>query len=355
VHPTDDRAFALVASHACGAGVGGATLQDLRQGAADHATTLEQAARSAVADGTIKSARILASLSLLTERIDQWRQVLASVAAAGGAPSSEDISSSKGDVNTAGFAFSNDFGGDSAKPSSSSLASALREVFDESGYMSYLEDKRVSNGRSSSKRMLGPRVGAYAVDELARAAGEFTDLEAFLRHVALQSGSASVGGSGGSGSSSSFWPSNSPNRGVQAPSSVRLMTMHRAKGREFTHVFAAGWEEGVFPLNPLALQAGSVAASEAQHHKGRERGGGGALAASMQADLDSAGSVEDERRLAYVTLTRAVGEVTKRIKGMSRSIAMGRDGGVSCIIERGWKMRRGEGYDALTCVPYVLD
>ena len=29
---------------------------------------------------------------------------------------------------------------------------------------------------------------------------------------------------------------------------VQLMTMHRAKGREFTHVFLAGWEEGVFPL-----------------------------------------------------------------------------------------------------------
>ena len=37
------------------------------------------------------------------------------------------------------------------------------------------------------------------------------------------------------------------------PSKVVLMTMHRAKGREFTHVFAAGWEEGVFPLNPREL------------------------------------------------------------------------------------------------------
>jgi superfamily I DNA/RNA helicase len=90
------------------------------------------------------------------------------------------------------------------------------------------------------------------------------------------------------------------------------MTMHRAKGREFTHVFAAGWEEGVFPLNPLALQAGSVT-SEAKRSSqgGSERGdsGGGAGEVGMQADLDSAGSVEDERRLAYVTLTRAVGEV----------------------------------------------
>ena len=314
MHPDDDRAFALVASHACGAGIGGATLQELRQGAVEHATTLEQAARSAIADGTIKSARIIASLSLLTERIDKWRHVLASVTAAAAAADAllheGDSFNSKEDIAVADFALSNDVGVGSAGSSSSSLASALREVFDESGYMSYLEDKRVSNGRSSSKRMLGPRVGADAVDELARAAGEFTDLEAFLRHVALQSGSASVGGSGGS-SSSSFWPSSGHNGGLAAPT-VRLMTMHRAKGREFTHVFAAGWEEGVFPLNPLALQAGSVT-SEAKRSSqgGGERGdsGGGAVAASMQADLDSAGSVEDERRLAYVTLTRAVGEV----------------------------------------------
>ena len=55
---------------------------------------------------------------------------------------------------------------------------------------------------------------------------------------------------------------------------ISLMTMHGAKGLEFDHVFLAGWEEGVFP---------------------------------SQRSLDEQGNkgLEEERRLAYVALTRA--------------------------------------------------
>jgi DNA helicase-2/ATP-dependent DNA helicase PcrA len=52
---------------------------------------------------------------------------------------------------------------------------------------------------------------------------------------------------------------------------VRLMTVHTAKGLEFKHVFAAGWSEGMFP----AKQA------------------------------DTIEKMEEERRLAYVAVTRA--------------------------------------------------
>lgn len=52
---------------------------------------------------------------------------------------------------------------------------------------------------------------------------------------------------------------------------VRILTMHRAKGDEFDDVYLCGWEEGIFP----------------------------------QATAKSDGAMEEERRLAYVALTRA--------------------------------------------------
>jgi superfamily I DNA/RNA helicase len=57
----------------------------------------------------------------------------------------------------------------------------------------------------------------------------------------------------------------------EGPDSVQVMTLHRAKGLEFDHVFMAGLEEGVFP--------------------------------SRRAETE--GSLPEERRLFYVGLTRA--------------------------------------------------
>ena len=62
-------------------------------------------------------------------------------------------------------------------------------------------------------------------------------------------------------------------RGADEPK-VTIMTIHAAKGLEFDTVFLAGWEEGVFP-SQRALDEGGTA------------------------------SLEEERRLAYVAITRA--------------------------------------------------
>jgi DNA helicase-2/ATP-dependent DNA helicase PcrA len=88
--------------------------------------------------------------------------------------------------------------------------------------------------------------------ELINAMADFDTLAGFLEHVALVM---------------------ELNEGVNQEM-VSVMTLHAAKGLEFDTVFLAGWEEGLFP-NQRALD---------------ESGGRG---------------LEEERRLAYVGLTRA--------------------------------------------------
>ncbi len=88
--------------------------------------------------------------------------------------------------------------------------------------------------------------------ELVRAMGDFPTLGAFLEHIALVM-------------------ENDDNAEGQK---VGIMTLHAAKGLEFDMVFLPGWEEGLFP---------------------------------SQRSLDEGGakSLEEERRLAYVGITRA--------------------------------------------------
>ncbi len=87
--------------------------------------------------------------------------------------------------------------------------------------------------------------------ELTRAMGEFESLAGFLDHTALVM-------------------ENNEQAGAER---VSLMTLHGAKGLEFDVVFLPGWEEGVFP---------------------------------NQRSLDETGAkgLEEERRLAYVGITR---------------------------------------------------
>ncbi|MDO9707396.1 ATP-dependent helicase [Paracraurococcus lichenis] len=88
--------------------------------------------------------------------------------------------------------------------------------------------------------------------EFVRALGEFENLNGFLEHVAL------------------VMENDENAQGDR----LSLMTLHAAKGLEFDMVFLPGWEEGLFPHN-RALEEGG------------ERG------------------LEEERRLAYVGITRA--------------------------------------------------
>jgi DNA helicase-2/ATP-dependent DNA helicase PcrA len=88
--------------------------------------------------------------------------------------------------------------------------------------------------------------------ELVRAIADFETLQGFLDHVALVM----------------------ENEENSEDSKLSMMTLHGAKGLEFDTVFLPGWEEGVFP-NQRALDEGGLK------------------------------SLEEERRLAYVGITRA--------------------------------------------------
>ena len=88
--------------------------------------------------------------------------------------------------------------------------------------------------------------------ELVRSMGEFETMAGFLEHIALVMDTDTPG----------------------AEDKINIMTLHSAKGLEFGTVFLPGWEEGLFP---------------------------------SQRTLDEKGraGLEEERRLAYVGITRA--------------------------------------------------
>jgi len=118
----------------------------------------------------------------------------------------------------------------------------LQIVLDESGYSSMLKNKKDLDNENRLEN----------IKELLSAMKEFDNLESFLEHVSLAT------------SIDQEWEGEK----------INMMTMHAAKGLEFDVVFLPGWEEGLFP-----------------HQKSIEEKGQNGL--------------EEERRLAYVGITRA--------------------------------------------------
>ncbi|WP_244592766.1 UvrD-helicase domain-containing protein [Azospirillum palustre] len=117
-----------------------------------------------------------------------------------------------------------------------------RTVLDESGYTRMWQEDKTPEAPGRLENL----------KELITAMAEFENLPGFLEHVALVMENAEAAGI----------------------EQVTVMTLHGAKGLEFDHVFLPGWEEGVFP-NQRALDETGIA------------------------------GLEEERRLAYVGLTRA--------------------------------------------------
>ncbi len=118
----------------------------------------------------------------------------------------------------------------------------IQLVLDESGYSAMLKNKKDLENENKLEN----------IKELISAMKEFDNLESFLEHVSLAT------------SIDQNWDGEK----------INMMTMHAAKGLEFDVVFLPGWEEGLFP-----------------HQKSIEEKGQNGL--------------EEERRLAYVGITRA--------------------------------------------------
>jgi DNA helicase-2/ATP-dependent DNA helicase PcrA len=115
-------------------------------------------------------------------------------------------------------------------------------ILDESGYTEMWQNDKTPEAPGRLENL----------KELVKALEGFENLQGFLEHVSLIM----------------------DNESEEAGEKITLMTLHAAKGLEFPAVFLPGWEDGLFP---------------------------------SQRSMDESGTrgLEEERRLAYVGITRA--------------------------------------------------
>ncbi len=119
-------------------------------------------------------------------------------------------------------------------------------IIEESGYLKMLENEKNKLKKIENETRIDN------LKEFVNALSEFDNLNDFLEHVGLVN----------------------ENQKKTFSNSIKLMTLHAAKGLEFDHVYLPGWEEGIFP-------------------------------SSRALEQNSSKSLEEERRLAYVGITRA--------------------------------------------------
>ncbi len=119
-------------------------------------------------------------------------------------------------------------------------------IIEESGYLKMLENEKNKLKQIENESRIDN------LKEFVNALSEFDNLDDFLEHVGLVN----------------------ENQKKIHSNSIKLMTLHAAKGLEFDHVYLPGWEEGIFP-------------------------------SSRALEQNSSKSLEEERRLAYVGITRA--------------------------------------------------
>lgn len=123
------------------------------------------------------------------------------------------------------------------------VSELLSDVMDQSGYEEMLRTE------GSQERLDNLAELKQAIHEYEVSCGEESTLESYLSHIALMTNTDTASGR----------------------NTVKMMTVHAAKGLEFPHVFISGLSEGIFPSKKTATPEG----------------------------------MEEERRLAFVAVTRA--------------------------------------------------
>jgi DNA helicase-2/ATP-dependent DNA helicase PcrA len=125
-----------------------------------------------------------------------------------------------------------------------SAFNVTKAILEESGYMISLKEEKTDESRGRIENL----------NEMLSAIADFENIQTFMEHASLVSDHDASDDTKGS---------------------ISLMTLHAAKGLEFEAVFLPGWEEGIFP-----------------HQKAISDSGG-------------PNGLEEERRIAYVGITRA--------------------------------------------------
>ncbi|MFF5863994.1 DNA helicase II [Pseudomonas sp. NPDC012596] len=154
----------------------------------------------------------------------------------------------------------------SGKVADMPLHTMTQTVIEQSGLIIYHQEEKGEKGQARVEN-LEELVSAARNFETSDDDGDLSPLSAFLGHASLEAGEAQAD---------------------EHEDSIQLMTLHSAKGLEFPYVFLVGMEEGLFP------------------HK---------------MSLEEPGRLEEERRLAYVGITRAMRQLfmtyaeTRRLYG----------------------------------------
>ena len=137
------------------------------------------------------------------------------------------------------------------------LPEIIEHVIHRSGLIEHYKNEREGADRVENlEELVNAAVGfvqddSVTADRLIESGGEMDPLTAFLTHAALEAGD---------------------HQAAEGQDALQLMTVHSAKGLEFNAVFMSGLEEGLFP---------------------------------HEQSLNEKDGLEEERRLAYVAITRA--------------------------------------------------